>query len=97
MYTPLPASFERQINTPTVFLQDVSAMIAFTDGRYLVTWESEATETSSAGVHGHIIDSSKASLRGDFLIGAIIDEISVAALPDQGFVVSYTLLGFLHA
>jgi len=92
------AGGEFRINTYTAGDQWKSSVVALSEGGYVVTWTSAASQDGSgAGIYGQRYDANGAASGGEFRINATTaqsqTESAVAALANGGYVVTWTSYG----
>jgi Ca2+-binding RTX toxin-like protein/predicted nucleic acid-binding Zn-ribbon protein len=88
---------EVRINTTTTSGQDYSSVAALSNGGYVVTWTSWDQDGSGTGIYAQRYDASGAAVDGEVRVSTYTaydqSHSSVAALPDGGFVVTWTSHG----
>jgi len=90
------ASGEFQVNAYTSGDQHYSSVKPLSDGGFVVTWSSVGQDGSSWGVYGRRYDANGTALASEFQVNTYTSDPqflpSVTALPDGGFVVTWTSL-----
>ena len=92
-----PVGGEFRVNTQTAGSQAESSVTALNDGGFVVTWTSAGQDGDGNGVYGQRYNASGAKVGGEFQVNT--DTIgnqqwsSVAALPDGGFMVTWSSQG----
>ena len=85
---------EFQVNTTANDEQWVSTSAGLTDGGFVVTWTSNSQDSDGYGIYGQRYDAAGVSAGGEFQINTYTSGdqqfTDVAALPDGGFVVTWT-------
>lgn len=88
-----PAQPTFLVNTETLYAQKYSEIVALGDNGYVVVWESEGQDTSASGVFAQMYDTFGNPVGSEFQVNTRTyndqDDISVTALSNGGFVVSY--------
>lgn len=85
---------EFQVNSYTSGEQLSPSVTTLSDGGFVVTWISEGNDGSIFGISGQRYDAAGARVGGEFQVNTYTSGLqvspSVAALPDGGFVVTWT-------
>jgi hypothetical protein len=86
-----------RVNTTTLGAQSDPSIAALPDGGFVVTWTSTGQDGNGYGIYGQRFDASSSPLGSEFLINTTTSsdqsDPSVTALPDGGFVVTWTSIG----
>ena len=97
MSTVVTAQGEFRVNTTTLGDQSQSTVTALSDGGFVVTWTSVGQDGSGCGVYGQRYSSTGEAVGSEFQVNTatLHDQIApmVAALPNGGFVVTWTSEG----
>ena len=84
---------ELQVNSYTSSTQSTPSVAAFSDGGFVVTWQSYAQDGSVYGIYGQRYDAGGTTVGGEFLINTTTSgnqqEPAVTALSDGGFVATW--------
>jgi len=89
-----PSGGEFQVNSHTAGQQDLSSVAALADGGFVISWSSLEQDGNGYGIYGQRYDAPGNAVGGEFQVNTHTasgqDVSNVAALPDGGFVVTWS-------
>ena len=93
-----PSTGEFRINSYTDSNQDIPAITALDDGRFVVTWSSNDQDLDSLGIFGQVFNADGSIAIPEFQVNSHTvsyqDMSSVSGLTDNGFVVVWETPGY---